>query len=190
VIQGSVYNDLIQPGGGADRITLGPGNDEIQDTTAHLNGITVTDFGLGDWFDFTDLNPSQVTTSYQGGALHVLANSIEVASITLPQPGPGLVFVASPDGSGGTTIALGSPPPNAVADGTNYPGANYLGANYAGGNYAGSWAPSDVHAGAIGTAAHTADIGPVPTATWSEAGASLPVSQLSAATNHGFDLLL
>jgi hypothetical protein len=194
VIQGSVYNDLIQPGGGADRITLGPGNDEIQGTTAHLNGITVTDFGPGDWFDFTDLNPSQVTTSYQGGALHVLANSIEVANITLPQPGPGLVFVASPDGSGGTTIALGSPPPNAVAAGTNHPGANDLGTNDAGGNYAGGnyagWAPSDVHEGALGTAAHTADIGPVPTATWSEHDAALAVSQLSAATNHGFDLLL
>jgi hypothetical protein len=109
-IQGSVYNDLIQPGGGADRITLGPGNDEIQDTTAHLNGITVIGFGQGDWFDFTDLNPSQVTTSYQGGALHVLANSIEVATITLPQPPPGLVLSVTPDGSGGTTIALAPPP--------------------------------------------------------------------------------
>jgi hypothetical protein len=96
--------------------------------------------------------------------------------------------LTSPDGSGGTTIALGSPPPSAVAAGTNHPGANDLGTNdaggnyaggdYAGGDYAGSWAPSDVHEGAIGTAAHTADLGPVPMATWSEHGASLAVSQL------------
>jgi hypothetical protein len=44
VIQGSVYNNLSQPGGGADIMTSGQGNNEIQDTTAHLNGITVTDF--------------------------------------------------------------------------------------------------------------------------------------------------
>ena len=66
VIQGSVFNDLIQPGGGADTITGGPGNNEIQDTTAHLNTVTVTDLNAGDTLDFTDLNPALVSAVVHG----------------------------------------------------------------------------------------------------------------------------
>jgi hypothetical protein len=173
VIQGSVYNDLIQPGGGADQITLGPGNDEIQDTTAHLNGISVTDFQAGDWFDFTDLNPTQVSTSYQGGALHVLANWIEVASITLPQPAPGLVFVVGSDGSGGTTIALGTPPlSNTPADGTSHAGSSYIG----------SWTPFDVHAGAIDAGSQTGNIGQMPAGTWGQPASPPPFNMSSDGT--------
>src|SRR5262249_58771272 len=64
VIQGSVYNNLIQPGGGADVITAGAGINEIQDTAAHLNSIVVTDFHFGNAFDFPDLNPAQLTAAY------------------------------------------------------------------------------------------------------------------------------
>lgn len=169
VIQGSLYNDLIQPGGGADRITLGPGNDEIQDTTAHLNGITVTDFQAGDWFDFTDLNPSQVSTFYQGGALHVLANSIEVASITLPEPTPGLVFVVGSDGAGGTTITL-SPPSNTRADGTSHTGSSYMGA----------WTPFDVHADGIDAASQTGNIAQALAGTWGQPASPPPFSNMSS----------
>jgi hypothetical protein len=63
VIQGSVFDDLIEPSGGADIINAGPGNNEIQDITAHLNGITVTDFNRGDTFDFTDLDPDHTVVT-------------------------------------------------------------------------------------------------------------------------------
>ena len=39
VIQGSVYNDLIKPGGGSDVVIAGPNNNEIQDIIANLDGI-------------------------------------------------------------------------------------------------------------------------------------------------------
>src|SRR5262249_43488702 len=89
VIQGSVYNNLIIPGGGADTITAGLGNNEIQDPTETLNGITVTDFHLGDRFNFTNLGLAGTTASYAGGKLHVFSNAAEVAAITMPAPKPG-----------------------------------------------------------------------------------------------------
>jgi hypothetical protein len=106
VIQGSVYDNLIQPGGGADIITGGPGDSEFQDTAAHLNGITVTDFNFGDQLDFTDLNPAQVTTAHTGTTLQVFSNNVEVAAITLPGVAAGQTFVATPDGNGGSLVEL------------------------------------------------------------------------------------
>ena len=108
-IQGSVYNDLIQPGGGADVITGGPGNNEIQDTTTHLNGVTVTDFKPGDTLDFTNLTPSQTSVAYHDGELHVLNNHAEVAAVTMPTPGDSDFFVLTPDGNGGASIGLVDP---------------------------------------------------------------------------------
>ncbi|HEY7662632.1 MAG TPA: VCBS repeat-containing protein, partial [Xanthobacteraceae bacterium] len=106
VIQGSVYNNLIQPGGGADIISGGPGHNEIQDTTAHLNGITVTDFKFGDAFDFTDLNPAQATVAFAGTTLQVFMGGAAVATISLPTlPATG-TFVLTPDGSGGSLVEL------------------------------------------------------------------------------------
>jgi hypothetical protein len=90
-------------------ITGGPGNNEIQDTTAHLNGVTVTDFQAGDLLDFTDLNPSQTSVAYHDGALHVLNNHAEIAKVTMPVPGDGDFFLLTPDGSGGTNIGLVDP---------------------------------------------------------------------------------
>jgi hypothetical protein len=109
VIHGSVYNNLIQPGGGADIITAGPGSNEIQDTIAHLNGIAVTDFHFGDEFDFTDLNPAQVTATYTGTWLLVFNNNVQVATILLPGLPSNDSFVVTPDGNGGSLIAINSP---------------------------------------------------------------------------------
>ena len=47
-IQGSIYDNLIQPGGGADSITAGAASNEIQATAGDLNSVTVTDFHAGD----------------------------------------------------------------------------------------------------------------------------------------------
>jgi hypothetical protein len=112
VIQGSVYNNLIQPGGGADVITAGAGINEIQDTTAHLSGITVTDFHFGDEFDFTDLDPAQVTTAYIGTLLLVFSNNAQVAAIALPGLASTDSFAVTSDGNGGSLIALNPPPPH------------------------------------------------------------------------------
>jgi hypothetical protein len=112
VIQGSVYNNLIQPGGGADVITAGFGINEIQDTTVHLNGITVTDFHFGDELDFIDLNPAQFTIAYTGTLLLVFSNNAQVAAIALPGLPSTDSFVVTPDGNGGSLIALNPPGPN------------------------------------------------------------------------------
>ena len=106
VIQGSVYDNLIQPGGGADIITGGPGDSEFQDTAAHLNGITVTDFNFGDQFDFTDLNPTQVETTHTGTTLQVFSNSVQVAAISLPGVPADQTFVVTSDGNGGSLVEL------------------------------------------------------------------------------------
>jgi hypothetical protein len=103
-IQGSVYNDLIQPGGGADIITGGPGNNEIQDTTAHLNTVTVTDFKTGDGLDFTDLNPALAQFSFANGVL-TASDGVRLAQLRLL----GLTnptFVSRSDGKGGTIVFL------------------------------------------------------------------------------------
>lgn len=108
-IQGSVFNDLIQPGGGADSIVGGPGNNEIQGTTAELAGITVSDFGAGDLLDFTDLAASAASVSFLEGALRVFDNHVQVASIVLPTPGQGEFFFVASDGAGGTNVGLVDP---------------------------------------------------------------------------------
>jgi hypothetical protein len=104
VIQGSVFNDLIQPGGGADTITGGPGDNEIQDTTAHLNTVTVTDLNAGDTLDFTDLNPALAQLSFTGGILTV-GDGMHFAQLRLlglTNP----VFSSRSDGNGGTLVTL------------------------------------------------------------------------------------
>lgn len=106
MVQGSVYNDLIQPGGGADTITTGPGHDEIQGTTAELDGITVTDLAVGDSLDFANLPLAQASISYSAGALHVASNGVEVATLSVARPKSGRSYVLSDDGNGGSLVQL------------------------------------------------------------------------------------
>lgn len=101
-IAGSVFDDLIHPGGGGDTIGAGPGNDEIQDTTANLDGATVNGFTTGDRFDFTDLDPTSATVSFANGVLTV-GDGTHSASLTVPG-GANQVFVVTPDGNGGSFI--------------------------------------------------------------------------------------
>ena len=82
VIQGTVFNDLIRPGGGADTITGGPAANEIQGVTAVLNGITVTDFDRGDSLDFTDLDPARVELSFADELLTV-SDGVHLARLAL-----------------------------------------------------------------------------------------------------------
>jgi RTX calcium-binding nonapeptide repeat (4 copies) len=104
VIQGSVFNDLIHSGGGADTITGGPGNNEIQDTTAHLNTVTVTDLNAGDTLDFTDLNSALAELSFTNGILTV-GDGMHFAQLRLlglTNP----VFSSRSDGNGGTLVSV------------------------------------------------------------------------------------
>jgi hypothetical protein len=99
VIQGSIYNNLIIPGGGADIITAGPGKNEIQGTKTELAAIIVTDFHAGDFFNFTDLDPNTATVGFNEGVLAVLENRIEVAAIALPGLAAGTNFTVSSNGN-------------------------------------------------------------------------------------------
>ena len=106
IIQGSVFNNLIRPGGGQDTITAGAGDNEIRDITAHLNGITVTDFHFRDTLNFTDLSDSDVTTVFLDGVLTVSRLGTAAARINLPSLPSGASFVTRPNGTGGTLVSL------------------------------------------------------------------------------------
>lgn len=86
VIQGSVYNNLIKPGGGADIIIAGPNNNEIKDTTSNLDGIAVRNFHSGDVLNFTNLDPNGTTAIYDVASqmLTVSRSNHQVATIKLP----------------------------------------------------------------------------------------------------------
>jgi hypothetical protein len=108
VIQGSVYNNLIKPGGGADVIIAGPNNNEIQDVTSNLNGITVTNFHAGDILNFKDLSPNGTTAQYNAttGMLSVSTNNgHQVATIRLPGLNAGARFSVTAN-LGGSNISL------------------------------------------------------------------------------------
>ena len=107
VIQGSVYNNLIRPGGGADTITGGLGDNEIEGATEKLNGITVTDFNIGDAFDFTNLSdPTQVSADFDGTWLNISSHHVDLASIALPSLPSTATFTTLSDGHGGTLVEL------------------------------------------------------------------------------------
>jgi hypothetical protein len=108
VIQGSVYNNLFKPGGGADVVIAGPNNNEIQDITSNLNGITVTNFHAGDILNFTDLGPNGTTAQYDAttGMLSVSTNNgHQVATIRLPGLNAGAQFSVTAN-LGGSNISL------------------------------------------------------------------------------------
>jgi hypothetical protein len=108
VIQGSVYNNLIKPGGGADVIIAGPNNNEIKDVTSNLNGITVTNFHAGDILNFTDLSSNGTTAPYDAttGVLSVSTNNgHQVATIRLPGLNAGARFSVTAN-LGGSNISL------------------------------------------------------------------------------------
>src|SRR6185437_5083585 len=103
ILQGSVFNNLIRPGGGQDTVTGGSGDNEIQDLTAHLNGVTVADWHLGDTLDFTDLAPAQASVTFADGTLSVSANGHAVAKLAL-DGAQGHPFFTASDNAGGTIV--------------------------------------------------------------------------------------
>ena len=109
VIQGSVYNNLVRPGGGADVIIAGPNNNEIQDITSNLNGITVRNFHSGDILNFKNLHPNGTTAQYDAatGILSVSNHSHQVvATITMPGLNANAQFLVTSNPDGGSIISL------------------------------------------------------------------------------------
>lgn len=105
-IWGSVYDNLIRPGGGADIVDAKFGDTEIEGTAAELNGISVPHFNSGDSFHFTDIIADETYALYRGGKLQVFEDSEKIASIKLPKADAGYWFEVTPDEDGGTNIEL------------------------------------------------------------------------------------
>ena len=108
MIQGSVYDNLIEPGGGADIIIAGPSNNEIKDITANLNGIAVRNFHRGDVLNFTNLNPNGTTAQYDAttAMLNVSRYGQQVATIKLPGLNANAQFLVTPNGDGSNISLL------------------------------------------------------------------------------------
>ncbi len=108
VIQGSVYNNLFTPGGGADVIIAGPNNNEIKDITSNLNGITVRNFHSGDILNFTNLDPKGTTAQYDAttGVLSVSRYGHQVATITMPGLNANGQFLVTSNPGGGSNISF------------------------------------------------------------------------------------
>ncbi len=101
-----MFNNLIEPGAGADTIAGGLGNNEISGTVADLNSDAVTDFHAGDWFDLTDMSSVGATPEYDAASgLLTIVSGAQTAAIQLPSmlSGP---FSAVSDGAGGTLVEL------------------------------------------------------------------------------------
>ncbi len=108
VIQGSVYNNLIKPGGGSDIVIAGPNNNEIQDKIANLDGIRVRNFHSGDILNFTNLDPNGTTAQYDAttGILTVSRYSHQVATIRMPGLHANAQFLVTSNHDGGSNITL------------------------------------------------------------------------------------
>ena len=108
VIQGSVYNNLFKPGGGADIIIAGPNNNEIKDITANLDGIAVRNFHPGDVLNFTNLDSNGTTAVYDVASqmLSVSRSNHQVATIKLPGLNANAQFLVTPNSADGSNISL------------------------------------------------------------------------------------
>lgn len=120
-IRGTVHDNLIRPGGGADTIDAKIGNNEIEGTAAELDGIRMKYFDFGDSFHFTDLDPLLTTVSYKNGKLQVFDDLQQVAAIKMPKPGSGFSFAITSDGEGGAIVALVTPEIEVLGNGNAIP---------------------------------------------------------------------
>ncbi|MBN8872800.1 MAG: Hint domain-containing protein [Rhodospirillales bacterium] len=106
-IQGSVYANLIRPGAGADTITAGAAANEIQGTTADLDGDAITDFHAGDSIDVTDLafDGARIDYHAETGALVMTSGSARV-TMALPTALTAQFQLSADAGGTGTLVTL------------------------------------------------------------------------------------
>ncbi|MFO1023971.1 MAG: Hint domain-containing protein [Acetobacteraceae bacterium] len=113
-LQGSPYDDLIRPNGGADTIAGGAGNTEVQGSATALKDIAIIDWHQGDTLDITDMPLTGAAVSYDvaSGLLHVSNQDTgQDVGVALPAGLPDLFQLTSVDGGTEVTLAC-------FADGT------------------------------------------------------------------------
>ncbi len=105
-IQGTVFDDLIRPGGGRDTIALGPGADEIEGTLRDLRGDVLRGFDAADVIHVTDLAFAGASVQLRGETLLLFSNGDRVGMVELDGIAPGTGFSLTSDGGTGTLIAV------------------------------------------------------------------------------------
>jgi hypothetical protein len=97
-IQGTVFDNLVRPGGGRDTIAAGPRTNEIQGTLEELDGTTALNFHDGDSLDFTDLASAGATAAFPAGVLTVCDRGVVAARVQFPDLPTDASFSPKPDG--------------------------------------------------------------------------------------------
>jgi hypothetical protein len=105
-IQGTVFDNLVRPGGGRDTIAAGPRTNEIQGTLEELDGTTALNFHDGDSLDFTDLASAGATAAFPAGVLTVCDRGVVAARVQFPDLPTDASFSPKPDGRGGCSVSL------------------------------------------------------------------------------------
>ena len=100
MIIGNSAANVLTGSAGADTLTGGPGNDTFQDTTAGLNGDTITDFAMGDRIVITDATLAGFTFSLSGTTLNYTGGSVRLGT---PVSG---TITASAAASGGVQLII------------------------------------------------------------------------------------
>lgn len=121
VLNGGAGNDTISGGTGIDTLTGGAGNDVFRDTIGNLTGDSVTDFGLGDKIQISNLAFSPAVTLAFDSATNTLsidpdgAGAKKAFAITVLGGLTAANFQAVSDGATGTFIEYVSGAPNGFA---------------------------------------------------------------------------
>ena len=106
IIDGGSGNDILIGGSGTDTLTGGTGVDVFRDSSAGLNGDTITDFLPGDRIQITDLVLNNLTKIIlNGSTLNYSDNAGHSGFVNIGNVGPGR-FVIRSIVSGGVEIRL------------------------------------------------------------------------------------
>ena len=101
---GSAGADTLTGGAGVDSLTGGTGFDTFRDTSAGLNGDTITDLGRNDRIILTDANLSTFTYSVAGNVLTYSGGSLNLGTSFSGQ------FIVSAAAGGGVELLVYLPP--------------------------------------------------------------------------------
>jgi hypothetical protein len=99
-IIGNAANNVLTGGAGADTLTGGIGADTFKDTSAGLNGDTITDFGAGDRIVVSNATLAGFTFSLTGHTLTFTGGSLTLSNV------PAGTIVASAAAGGGVQLTV------------------------------------------------------------------------------------